>query len=84
MNRQAAVGALNERINREGREWQNGHVGRNLTTHSTGRAISLPVIENLSHHHVDCAPVNSGVGRLPIGLSAKLNYTKLEIYFLER
>jgi hypothetical protein len=27
--------------------WQNGNVGRNLTTHSTGRGMSLPVIENL-------------------------------------
>jgi hypothetical protein len=33
----------------------------NITTHSTGRAISKPFIENLRGFGVPCAPVNSGV-----------------------
>jgi hypothetical protein len=34
-----------------------------LTTHSTGRAISKPLIETLGGFGGPCAPVNSGVRR---------------------
>lgn len=34
------------------------------TSHSTGRAISKPLIENLCSHGGSCAPVNSSVGLL--------------------
>ena len=42
-----------------------------LTTHSTGRAISESLIENLDSFGGLCAPVNSGVGllRTATGLS---------------
>jgi hypothetical protein len=37
-----------------------------LTTHSTGRAISKPLIENSDGFGGLCAPVNSGVRRLVV------------------
>jgi hypothetical protein len=45
--------------NVKGQATQIGNVARNLTTHSTGLAFSLPFIL-----HIDCSPVNSSVGWL--------------------
>jgi hypothetical protein len=44
-----------------GWERQNGYDGRNLTTHSTGARVSLPVIVDLAIAGLNARPVNSGV-----------------------
>lgn len=50
--------------NLKAQERQTGDSQRNLTTHSTGRAVSGLVIENSDCFSGLCAPVNAGVGRL--------------------
>jgi len=49
-------------------------VARSITTHSTGRAISMNVIENLGGFGGPCAPVNSGVMLLSFGLMEEEYY----------
>jgi hypothetical protein len=55
-------------------------MAHHLTTHSTGRAISLPFIENLGGFGGLCAPVNSSVRFLLNGRdqSARLTFTSRE------
>jgi hypothetical protein len=44
-----------------------------ITTHSTGRAISWPLIENLRGFGGLCALVNSGVGRFVLRFKKVVN-----------
>jgi hypothetical protein len=50
----------------------NGHVARNLTTHSTGARRALPSCARLSCYCGSPRPVNSGVGRFGAQLKGEI------------
>jgi len=64
LNRHAALGTLNDRINVAGDERQNGSGVRNLTSDSTGAGIARLSFVSLDACFIVSCPVNRSVRRL--------------------